>query len=151
MRFYMVDRILEVQKDVSIKGLKNVSIVEDFFSGQSSEDEPELPMPLLIEALAQLGAWFVAATSDFEKRAVLLSLGELRFHRPARPGDQLLLEDWVVSASDDNAVVSGRIRVGDEIIMEMDECMCAIIPTGNLEDPAQMRLTYEWLTGGAAR
>ena len=145
MRFYMVDRILELHKEVSIKGLKNVSIVEDFFSGQSLEEEPELPTPLLIEALAQLGAWFVAATSNFEKRAVLLSLGELRFHRPARPGDQLLLEDWVVSASDDNAVVSGRIKVGDEVIMEMDECMCAIIPTGNLEDPNQMKMTYEWL------
>lgn len=149
MRFYMVDRILEFKKGVGIKGIKNVSIAEEFFNDPFIEESPAFPAPLLIETLAQLGVWFMAASSDFQKRAVLLSLGEVRFHRPVRPGDQLLLEDWIVSETAESAVVSGRISVGGEVVMELDECMCAIVPTGNLENPNHTKLVYEWLTTAA--
>ncbi len=145
MRFYMVDRITELKKGVSVKGLKNVSVAEEFFH-DTSPNGPVFPAPLLIETLAQLGVWFMAASSEFEKRAVLLSLGEVNFHRPVRPGDRLLLEDWIETQTDEAAVISGRVMVGDEVVMEMKECMCAIVPTGNLEDKAHTRMMFEWLT-----
>lgn len=150
MRFFMVDKITHLEPDVCIKGVKNVSVVEEFFSHHGS-GRPTLPPPLLIESLAQLGVWLVAAGSDFRSRAVLLSLGEVRFHAPVHAGDQLLLENRVETRSGEAAVISGRISVGDAAVMEMLDCMCAVVPAGDLDDPAQIQRMYGWLTADLAQ
>ena len=147
MRFFMVDRITKLEDGVCVTGIKNVSIAEDFFN-DFRPGIPTLSPPVLIESLAQLGVWFLAASSDFQNRALLLSLGEVRFNATVHPGDQLVLENWVESQSAEAAMISGRISVGDRVVMEMADCMCAIVPTGDLEDPIQTRRMFGWLTSG---
>jgi len=150
MRFFMVDKITHLEPDVCITGVKNVSVVEEFLT-DDGYGRPTLPPPLLIESLAQLGVWLVAAGSDFGSRAVLLSLGEVRFHAAVHPGDQLLLENRVEARSGEAAVISGRISVGDTLVMEMQDCMCAVVPAGDLDDPSHTRRMYGWLTADLAQ
>ena len=51
----LVDRVLEVQKGVSIRALKNVTINEPVFTGHFPH-RPVFPGVLMLEALAQTAA-----------------------------------------------------------------------------------------------
>jgi 3-hydroxyacyl-[acyl-carrier-protein] dehydratase len=149
MRFFMVDKITHLEPGVAVRGVKNVSVVEEFLT-DNGFGRPTLPPPLLIESLAQLGVWLVAAGSEFRSRAVLLSLGEVLFDAPVHPGDQLLLENWVEARSGEAAVISGQITVGDAVVMQMRDCMCAIVPAGDLDDASNVHRMYGWLTADLA-
>jgi beta-hydroxyacyl-ACP dehydratase FabZ len=91
----LVDRVLELEKDVRIKALKNVTINEPFFMGHFPA-RPVMPGVLMLEALAQ-----AAALLSFESMGTGARRrhgGVLRRHRrrtlqaAVEPGDQLILE-----------------------------------------------------------
>jgi 3-hydroxyacyl-[acyl-carrier-protein] dehydratase len=92
--FLMVDRVLEIKAGESIVALKNVSINEAHFAGHFPQ-YAVMPGVLVVEALAQAGgvlAW-ESARAEEQKVTILLLAGieEVRFKRPVRPGDQLIL------------------------------------------------------------
>jgi 3-hydroxyacyl-[acyl-carrier-protein] dehydratase len=92
--FLLVDRILEIQGDEKIIGIKNVSFNENFFSGHFP-DHPVMPGVLICEAMAQVAAIFAhnarGGMGD-RKVFVLTGLDKVKFKRPVVPGDQLRLE-----------------------------------------------------------
>ena len=53
--FVLVDRVIEIEKGVRIKALKNVSINEPYFVGHFPH-RPVMPGVLILEALAQSAA-----------------------------------------------------------------------------------------------
>jgi len=91
----LVDRVLELNKGVSIKALKNVSINEHYFSGHFPK-RPVMPGVLMIEALAQAAAILGFETLDLKTNENSLfyfaGIDGARFKRPVEPGDQLLLD-----------------------------------------------------------
>jgi len=92
--FLLVDRILEIQGDEKIIGIKNVSFNENFFSGHFP-NHPVMPGVLICEAMAQVGAIFAhnaRGGRDGNKVFVLTGLDKVKFKRPVEPGDQLRLE-----------------------------------------------------------
>lgn len=92
--FLLVDRILEIQGDEKIIGIKNVSFNENFFSGHFP-NHPVMPGVLICEAMAQVGAIFAhnaRGGMDGNKVFVLTGLDKVKFKRPVEPGDQLRLE-----------------------------------------------------------
>ena len=92
--FLLVDRIVEVDGDKKIVGIKNVSINEPFFQGHFP-DYPVMPGVLICEAMAQVGAIFAHRCRGGmnDKRIVLLTgLDQVKFKRPVVPGDQLRIE-----------------------------------------------------------
>ena len=52
--FLLVDRIVEVEPNQRIVGIKNVTINESFFQGHFP-DKPIMPGVLICEAMAQVG------------------------------------------------------------------------------------------------
>jgi len=113
--FLLVDRILELEPGKRIVGLKNVSINEPFFVGHFP-DHPIMPGVLVVEAMAQVAAVLVALRPDAEGHiAHLVSIQDMRFRRPVRPGDQLITEVISVGGrgrfgkADVTATVNGRI------------------------------------------
>jgi beta-hydroxyacyl-ACP dehydratase FabZ len=92
--FLLVDRIVEIDGDRKIVGIKNVSFNENFFQGHFP-NRPVMPGVLICEAMAQVGAIFAhnarGRTSD-AKVFVLTGLDNVKFKRPVEPGDQLRLE-----------------------------------------------------------
>ena len=91
----LVDRVLELEKGVSIKAIKNVSINEPFFLGHFPH-RPVMPGVLMLEALAQAAALlaFDAMDASPENGSIYYFAGidNARFKRPVEPGDQLILE-----------------------------------------------------------
>lgn len=93
--FLMVDRVLELEKDVRIRALKNVTINEPFFQGHFPT-RPVMPGVMMLEALAQAAALLAFETtgSGVDDNSVYYFVGidGARFKRPVEPGDQLILD-----------------------------------------------------------
>ncbi len=61
--FLLVDKIIELEEGVGAKGIKNVTMNEPFFQGHFPA-EPVMPGVLIIEALAQVGAYTVVSMEE---------------------------------------------------------------------------------------
>ena len=93
--FLLVDRVIELEKNVRIKALKNVTVNEPFFTGHFPA-RPVMPGVMMLEALAQTAALlsFESTGTDPGEDTVVYFVGidGARFKRPVEPGDQLVLE-----------------------------------------------------------
>lgn len=116
--FLLVDKVLELEKNKSIKALKNVTINEPFFIGHFPE-QPVLPGVLILEALAQAsGILAIESTDDPEKRKSLLYFAGIdgaRFRRIVRPGDQLILSVELVQVKRDIYKFTSEAVVDSEL------------------------------------
>jgi len=89
--FLMVDRVVELRRNVSAIGVKNVSINENYFQGHFPQ-HPVMPGVLIIESMAQTAAVLVVATlgpSAEGKLVYFMSVEGAKFRKPVVPGDQL--------------------------------------------------------------
>ena len=92
--FLLIDRVVEVKKNVSAVGVKNVSVNESFFAGHSP-NPPVMPGVLIIESMAQTAAVLVVETlgPDAQGKVVyFMSIEGAKFRRPVVPGDQMRVE-----------------------------------------------------------
>ena len=99
--FQMIERVTELEPNVSAKGIKNVSVNEPYFVGHFP-DTPIMPGVLLIECAAQLCSLVIApedAAEDPDKLYVLLKVKDFKFLRPVIPGDRLEIEVKCTMAS----------------------------------------------------
>jgi len=89
--FLLIDRVVEVVRNVSAIGVKNVSVNESFFAGHFP-NHPVMPGVLIIESMAQTAAVLVVETLGPEaagKVVYFMSIEGAKFRRPVVPGDQL--------------------------------------------------------------
>lgn len=94
--FLLVDKVVEVEDEKRVVGLKNVSINEPFFQGHFPE-YPVMPGVLILEALAQTGAIAVLGMEQNKgKIGFLAGVDKCRFKRQVKPGDQLRLEVEII-------------------------------------------------------
>lgn len=89
--FLMIDRVVEVVRNRSAVGIKNVSVNESFFQGHFP-GHPVMPGVLIIESMAQTAAVLVVETLGPDaagKVVYFMSVEGAKFRRPVHPGDQL--------------------------------------------------------------
>jgi len=126
--FLLVDRVLEFEKDVRIKALKNVTINEPFFGGHFPS-RPVMPGVLMLEALAQAAALlsFESMGTDPGEDTVVYFVGidGARFKRPVGPGDQLILEARLDRAKAGIYKYKTRASVDGQTAVEA-ELMCTM-------------------------
>jgi 3-hydroxyacyl-[acyl-carrier-protein] dehydratase len=87
----LVDRMVDVIKNVSAVGIKNVTINENFFQGHFPE-HPVMPGVLIIECMAQTAAVLVVETLGPDSRGKLvyfMTVENAKFRKPVVPGDQM--------------------------------------------------------------
>ncbi len=92
--FLLIDRVIELEAEVSAVGIKNVSANEHYFAGHFPT-RPVMPGVLIIEAMAQTAAVLVMATmgQQAEGRLVyFMTIDQARFRRLVVPGDQLRIK-----------------------------------------------------------
>ena len=124
----LVDRVIELEKNVSIRALKNVTINEPFFPGHFPV-RPVMPGVLMLEALAQAAALlsFESMGTEPGEDTVVYFVGidNARFKRPVVPGDQLILEARIDRAKagiyryKTRATVDGQLAVEAELMCTM--------------------------------
>lgn len=89
--FLLLDRVVDLVRNQSATGIKNVTVNENFFQGHFP-GHPVMPGVLIIEAMAQTAAVLVVETlgDDAAGRVVyFMSIEGAKFRRPVVPGDQL--------------------------------------------------------------
>ena len=87
--FVMIDRVIEIDGDQSLVGIKNVTINEPFFTGHFP-GHPVMPGVMQLEAMAQAaGILLLRRGSSEGKVAFFMSADKVKFRKPVVPGDQL--------------------------------------------------------------
>lgn len=126
--FLFVDKVLSVEAGAGIRALKNVTANESFLSGHFPGD-PIMPGVLILEALAQAAGllWLAGWEEGAQPMQVgyLVEVRSMRFRRPVRPGDQILLEAEVLVARPRYTVCSVRATVGGQPVAD-GELMLAL-------------------------
>ncbi|WP_432798650.1 UDP-3-O-acyl-N-acetylglucosamine deacetylase [Poriferisphaera sp. WC338] len=116
----LVDRVLEIDGDRRVIGIKNVTANEPFFQGHFP-GTPMMPGVLIVEALAQLSGVLIGQSLEHAgKLAVLLSLDRVKIRKPVTPGDQLLLEAEAVKIRARVAHMRCRAYVAEELAAEAE-------------------------------
>ena len=119
--FLLVDRILEIEERKRIVGLKNVTINEPFFQGHFP-GHPIMPGVLIIEAMAQVGGMLLMGSfpDPANKVVYFMSLDNVKFRRPVKPGDQLRIEVDVLQFRGSVCRLHAVAKVDGEVVTEAD-------------------------------
>lgn len=118
--FLLVDRVIHLDLDNNeIIATKCVSMNEEFFQGHFPE-APIMPGVLILEALAQTGGILIHEKGFKEKTAVLLSVTNAKFRRPALPGDVIHLHVHGAHLSSKGGKVSAKAKINDQLAAEAE-------------------------------
>jgi 3-hydroxyacyl-[acyl-carrier-protein] dehydratase len=120
--FLLVDRAEEYRPHQSIVGIKCVTMNEPFFQGHFP-DNPVMPGVLIVEAIAQTGAVLMSKTLDADvegKTIFFMSLDNVRFRAPVRPGDVLRMPVEVLRARSDVFKFRGQAFVRERLAAEVE-------------------------------
>jgi 3-hydroxyacyl-[acyl-carrier-protein] dehydratase len=115
--FLLIDRVLECRSGELIRGLKNVTYNEPYFTGHFPT-RPVMPGVMIIEALAQTAGILAFATAGVvpheKTRFYFVGVDKARFRKPVIPGDQLVLEARLERSFKGIWRFSTRAMVGEE-------------------------------------
>ena len=119
--FLLVDRVLEFEERKRIVGIKNVTINEPFFQGHFP-GHPIMPGVLIVEAMAQVGGMLLLGTLEEPDTKVVyfMSIDNIKFRKPVRPGDQIVFEVEMVQVRGKIAKTRGVARVDGEVVAEAE-------------------------------
>ena len=119
--FLLVDRILEIEEKKRIVGLKNVTINEPFFQGHFP-GHPIMPGVLIVEAMAQTGGMLLLGSFPEPEQKVVyfMSLDNVKFRRPVKPGDQLRFELDMIQIRGMVCKMHGVAKVDGDVVCEAD-------------------------------
>jgi beta-hydroxyacyl-ACP dehydratase FabZ len=117
--FLLVDRIIALEPEKRITGLKNVTVNEPFFQGHFP-GAPVMPGVLIIESMAQVaGVLIYRDLPDKEKKLIYFTgIENAKFRRPVTPGDQLLIEMKLLVRRNNFGKMAGTAMVDGKLAAE---------------------------------
>jgi 3-hydroxyacyl-[acyl-carrier-protein] dehydratase len=148
MRFLLVDAILEWEPGRRAKGVKNVSLSEDFFDDHFPL-KPIMPGVLVIEGMAQLSGLLLEETvmkrEERKVKALMSLVDKAKFRNPVYPGSQILYECEIRQLNEFGARITALASVAGETVAE-----CALLFSfhqfGNpTQDAIRARILDTWL------
>ena len=128
--FLLVDKVIDIEINHRIVGLKNVTYNEPFFNGHFP-NKRVMPGVLIVEAMAQCG--FILLLNTIEnpetKMAYFAAIEKVKFRKPVVPGDQLVFEMYLLSYKRGICKIAGKAYknfLGGELACE-GEFMAAVV------------------------
>jgi UDP-3-O-[3-hydroxymyristoyl] N-acetylglucosamine deacetylase / 3-hydroxyacyl-[acyl-carrier-protein] dehydratase len=119
--FLLVDKIIHLELDKKVVGIKCVSFNEPFFQGHFP-GQPIMPGVLILEAMAQTGG--VLLLNSFpepeEKLVYFMQINNAKFRKPVVPGDQMYIEVELTNKKSKVVMMSGKVFVDNNLVCEAD-------------------------------
>ncbi len=125
--FLLVDKIIHLELDKKVIGVKSVTFNEPFFQGHFP-GQPIMPGVLILESLAQTGGILLLNSflNPEEKLVLFMQINNAKFRKQVMPGDQLFLEVELTNKKSKVVKMYGRAFVNDNLVAEA-EFLAAII------------------------
>lgn len=117
--FLMVDKVIKIEGN-RVVAVKNVTINEPYFQGHFP-GHPIMPGVLQLEAIAQVaGILMLRQAENFGKIAYFMSAESVKWRKPVRPGDVLIIDVELTKSRGKIGKAKGTCLVDDEIVSEAD-------------------------------
>lgn len=123
--FLLVDKITEIDPDVSLKAYKNVSFGEPIFQGHFP-GHPIYPGVMILEGMAQAGGVLAfkslnATEEEMANKVVyFMSIDKAKFRNPVTPGDRLEYVMTVLKHKGTIWVFEGKSYVDGKLVAEAE-------------------------------
>jgi 3-hydroxyacyl-[acyl-carrier-protein] dehydratase len=135
----LIDRVIDIVRDVSATGVRAVSISDPLFLGHFP-GYPIMPGVLIVEAMAQTAGVLVMhsmnAVAD-DKLVYFMSIDRARFRHPVVPGDLLMVPVKLLRARKPVWRFSGEAYVNGKLCAEAEYSAMIMDKNGkpaNLDD-----------------
>ena len=116
--FLLVDRITELEPDLRIVGIKNVSHDESYLARTPGE-RPAMPPTILTECVAQVGAILILSKPENHGKLILFrGMERVRFRRPVYAGDTVEIEARVKRLRSRMGQLAGFARVNGQVVVD---------------------------------
>ena len=120
MRYFLIDKVLELKTGESARGVKCVTLSDQILHDHFP-DYPTMPGALILEASAQLAGFLLEMTLNKEgkppRRALLVQIQSAKFHEAAGPGDRLDISVKLESNLDSAAQITTEVFVEEKRIV----------------------------------
>lgn len=119
--FLLVDKIIHLELDKKVIGVKSVTLNEPFFPGHFP-GQPIMPGVLIIEAMAQTGGVLLlnAFPNPEEKLVYFMQINNAKFRKPVVPGDQLFMDVELTQKKSKVVMMQGKAYVNDVLVAEAE-------------------------------
>jgi UDP-3-O-[3-hydroxymyristoyl] N-acetylglucosamine deacetylase/3-hydroxyacyl-[acyl-carrier-protein] dehydratase len=128
----MLDRVVELTED-SLTAIKNITFNEPFFQGHYPGN-PVMPGVLQLEAMAQAAGVLMLRRGSAEgKTSLFMSADKVKFRKPVRPGDQLIINAKLVKTRGNKLASAEVTCTVDGQVVSSGELMFAIVDEADMD------------------
>ena len=120
--FLLIDKVIDIVKNKSATGIKNVTANEPYFLGHFPS-KPIVPGVLQLESMAQTAAVLVAKSlniSDSSSLVLLTTIDNAKFRKPVIPGDVMSLAISVKKMRNKLWKFNGEVIVDSQRVSECE-------------------------------
>jgi len=118
--FLLIDKITDMTEGERVTAVKNVTMNEPFFQGHFPQ-EPVMPGVLIVEAMAQAGAFCILSMPAYKGRiAYFGALDKVKFRQKVVPGDVLTFEVEIVKLKSVAGIGKGTAFVDGKKVAEAE-------------------------------
>lgn len=108
MRFSLVDRIMECQPGKSLKGMKYLTLAEEYLADHFPTF-PVMPGVLMLEAVVEASAWLWRVTTDFRHSVIVMrEARNVKYGKFMEPGRAMEIAVELVKYDDAQATFRGK-------------------------------------------
>ncbi len=124
MRFSQLDRILSLEKGVSITAVKGLSLSEEYLQDHFPRF-PIMPGVLMVESMFQASMWLVRASDEFKfSKIAMKEAKSVKFQGFVQPGDSLVVTAEIKSKKDNlttlkvTGTINGKPATGGRLVVD---------------------------------